>query len=74
MKKNVVFCVKLQCDLHEITEQSEANGGAISVKTQCVLNGIEWQEDWNEGIEAIKWLHTGIECGFLFLFGDTEKC
>ena len=45
MKKNVVFCVKLQCDLHEITEQSEANGGAISVKTQCVLNGIEWQED-----------------------------
>ena len=45
MKKNVVFYVKLQRDLHEITEQSEANGGAISVKTQCVLNGIEWQED-----------------------------
>ena len=45
MKKNIVFCVKLQRDLHEITEQSEANSGIISVKTQYVLNGIEWQED-----------------------------
>ena len=32
------------------------------------------KEGENEGIKAVKWLHTNAEMEFLFLFDDFERC
>ena len=74
MLREAVFCIEQPCNLHQIILQSASNRTVISVILGGKVTEIARQEERNEGIEAIKWLHRCKETDFSFLFGHVWKC
>ena len=74
MLENAVICVKLLCNLRQVTMCFASSCAVKAVILRAEMTEIANPKDKNEGIETIKWLHTHVEGSFPFLFGRRKKC
>ena len=69
-----VICVKLRCNLHQVTASSDFRSSVFCIKSQHRMTGIADEVDENGVIKLTKWLCKRNETVFLFLFGGVIMC
>lgn len=72
--ENAVICVKLLCNLRQVTMCFASSCAVKAVILRAEMTEIANPKDKNEGIETIKWLRTHVEDSFPFLFSRRKKC
>ena len=60
----IAICIKLQCDLYQMSFSFHSNGIVISVMLRDKVTGITTQEERSEGTKAMKWVRIRTKSTF----------
>ena len=60
----IAICIKLQCNLYQMSFSFHSNGIVISVMLRAKVTGITTQEERSEDTEAVKWVRIHAKSTF----------
>ena len=60
----IAICIKLQCNLYQMSFSFHSNGIVISVMLRAKVTGITTQEERSEDTKAVKWVRIRTKSTF----------